>query len=56
MLDYEEELKKFQPSMDLDDAEEAINSQGMTDVIDLLKDLHVTRKEKTAEKKETPKG
>lgn len=39
MINYEEELKKFQPSLDVDDAEGAIYSRDLTDVIDILKEM-----------------
>ena len=39
MLNYEEELKKFKPSLDVDEVENAIYNQDLTDVIDLMKDL-----------------
>ena len=39
MIHYEEELKKFQPSLDVDDAEGAIYSRDLTDVIDILKEM-----------------
>ena len=38
MINYEEELKKFQPCLDVDDAEGAIYHQDLTDVIDILKE------------------
>ena len=36
MIDYEEELKKFHPSLEVEDAEEAIYNQDVTDMADLL--------------------
>ena len=39
MINYEEELKKFQPSLDVDDAEGAIYSRDLTDIIDILKEM-----------------
>lgn len=39
MINYEEELKKFQPSLDVDDAEGVIYSRDLTDVIDILKEI-----------------
>ena len=39
MINYEEELKKFQPSLDVDEAEGAIYSRDLTDVIDILKEM-----------------
>ena len=38
MLNYEEELKKFKPSLDVDEVENAIYNQDLTDVIDLMKE------------------
>ena len=39
MINYEEELKKFQPCLDVDDAEGAIYQLALTDVIDVLKEM-----------------
>ena len=39
MINYEEELKKFQPCQEVDDAENAIYRQDMTDVIDILREI-----------------
>jgi len=39
MINYEEELKKFQPCLDVDDAEGNIYKQDLTDVIDILKEM-----------------
>ncbi len=36
MLDFEEELRKFHPSIEVEEAEEAIFSQDMTDIADAL--------------------
>ena len=36
MLDFEEELKKFQPSLEVEDIEDAVYQEEMTDVMDLL--------------------
>ena len=36
MLNYEEELKKFKPCLDVDEVEDAIYSRDLTDVIDIL--------------------
>lgn len=36
MINFEEELKKFQPSLEIQDAEEAIYNHDLTDVADLL--------------------
>ena len=39
MLNYEEELKKFKPCLDVDEEEAAIYSRDLTDVIDILKEM-----------------
>ena len=39
MINYEEELKKFHPSMDVNEAEDAIDSRDLTDVTDILKEM-----------------
>lgn len=39
MINYEEELKKYHPSMDVNEAEDAIYSRDLTDVIDILKEM-----------------
>ena len=36
MINFEEELKKFHPCLEVEDAEEAIYNQDLTDVADLL--------------------
>ena len=36
MINFEEELKKFQPSLEIGEATEAIYNQDLTDVADLL--------------------
>lgn len=39
MIDFEEELKKFQPSLEVEEAEEAIYNRDLTDVTDILKEM-----------------
>ena len=39
MIDFEEELKKFQPSLEVEDAEEAIYSHNLTDMTDILQEM-----------------
>ncbi len=46
MINYEEELKKFHPSMDVNEAEDAIYSRDLTDMTDILKELLSEEKEK----------
>ena len=36
MINFEEELKKFHPRLEVEDAEEAIYNQDMTDMADIL--------------------
>lgn len=36
MINFEEELKKFHPSLEVEDVEEAIYNQDLTDMADLL--------------------
>lgn len=36
MIDFEEELKKFHPSLEIEDAEDAIFNQDLTDMADIL--------------------
>ena len=38
MLDYEEELKKFKPSLEVDDIEEAVYQEDLSDMTDILRD------------------
>lgn len=53
MLNYEEELKKFKPCLDVDEVEDAIYSRDLTDVIDILKEMMKTtsRNRKTRQKR-----
>ncbi len=39
MIDFEEELRKFQPSLEVEEAEDAIYSQDLTDMTDILKEM-----------------
>lgn len=39
MINFEEELKKFHPSLEIEQAEEAIYNQDLTDMADLLVNL-----------------
>ena len=36
MINFEEEIKKFHPSLEVEDAEEAIYNQDLTDMADVL--------------------
>ena len=39
MIDFEEELKKFKPSLEVEEAEEAIYNQDLTDMTDNLREM-----------------
>ena len=39
MLDFEEELKKFKPSLELEDIEDAVYQEDLSDVSDFLKQV-----------------
>ena len=46
MINYEEELKKFHPSLDVNEAEDAIYNRDLTDVTDILRELIMDEKKK----------
>ena len=39
MIDFEEELKKFKPSLEVEEADEAIYNQDLTDMTDILREM-----------------
>ena len=39
MLDFEEELKKFKPSLEVEEIEDAVYQEDLSDVTDLLKQI-----------------
>ena len=39
MINYEKKKKKFHPSMDVNEAEDAIYSRDLTDVTDILREM-----------------
>lgn len=39
MINFEEEVSKFQPSLDVEQVEDAVNSNNLTDVTDIVKEL-----------------
>lgn len=39
MINFEEELKKFQPSLEVEEAEEAIYNHDLTDMTDILQEM-----------------
>ena len=46
MINYEEELKKFHPSLDVNEAEDAIYNRDLTDVTDILREWIMDEKKK----------
>ena len=40
MLDFEEELKKFKPSLEVEDIEGAVYQENLTEMTDLLKEAN----------------
>lgn len=48
MINFEEELKKFHPSLEIEQAEEAIYNQDLTDMADLL--VNMIKESKIEEK------
>ncbi len=41
MINYEEELKKFKPCLDVDEIESAIYTRDLTDIVDILKEMTI---------------
>ena len=39
MLNFEEELKKFQPSLEVEDLEDAVYQEDLTDMTDILREV-----------------
>lgn len=39
MLNFEEELKKFKPSLEVEDIKEAVYQEDMTDMTDILREM-----------------
>ncbi|MGN1266756.1 MAG: hypothetical protein ACI4UH_02345 [Dorea sp.] len=39
MLNFEEELKKFQPSLEVEDIEDAVYQEDLTDMTDILREV-----------------
>ena len=49
MINFEEELRKFHPSLEVEDAEDAIYNQDLTDMADLLVKMIRESQEKSNE-------
>ena len=39
MLNFEEELKKFKPSLEVEDIEKAVYEEDLTDMTDILREM-----------------
>lgn len=39
MLNFEEELKKFKPSLEVEDIEDAVYEEDLTDMTDILREM-----------------
>ena len=39
MINFEEELKKFHPSLEVEDAEDALYKNNLTDIVDLVVEI-----------------
>lgn len=39
MLDFEEELRKFQPSLEVEDLEDAVYQEDLSDMTDILREV-----------------
>ncbi len=46
MIDFDEEIKKFQPSLEVEDAEEAIYNNDVPDIAELIQKILESRKGK----------
>lgn len=46
MLNFDEEIKKFHPSPEVDEAENVINSDSLTDMVDIMLELLKEKDEK----------
>lgn len=45
MINFEEELKKFHPSMEIEELENSIYKQDLTDMTDIMKEMMKELKE-----------
>ena len=44
MLNFEEDLKKFKPSLEVEDIEQAVYEEDLEDLTDILRDMMEQRK------------
>lgn len=49
MINFEDELKKFHPSLEIEDAEDALYKKNLTDIADLVVDIMKEVKEEEEE-------
>lgn len=56
MIDFDEELKKFHPSLEVEDVSEAIYNQDLTDMADLIVSMLKETKNSTAGRKSAEPG
>jgi len=45
MLDFEKELEKFQPSLEIEEVEDVIRHNDVSDVADLIKEILIETRE-----------
>ena len=48
MIDFDEEIKKFEPSMEIEEAEDSIHNIDLTDMIDILRQIVTENINRTA--------
>lgn len=46
MINFDEELSKFQPSLEVEQAEDVINNNDLTDITDIIKNMIKDLKDK----------
>ena len=46
MINFDEEIAKFQPSLEVDQAEEVINNNDLSDITDIIKTMLKDLKDK----------
>ena len=44
MINFEEELEKYEPSLDVEQVENVVNNNNLTDVTDIVKELIIEAK------------
>lgn len=48
MIDFDEEIKNFQPSMEIEEAEASIHNSDLTDMVDILRQIVTDDMNRTA--------